>query len=220
MNKVKIMLVEDHPVVREGLKSLIEPIDNFEVIGEAANGKEALDKLGMDAYDIVLLDIEMPVLNGYGTLPLIRSRFPNVKVIMLSVHYHPSHIQHCVSLGAKGYLKKNASIEEIEESVINVHKYGFFLKPEIMTQLLQLKTLRNKEVHYKNRTILTEREEQIFKALCEGKTEKEIALDFCVSTHTVHSHRENIYSKTDSKNIAGLIKYGIINNKLPPEFFT
>ncbi len=211
MKQIKIMLAEDHQLVREAFTCLLNDEPGIAVTGSAANGKELLELLKVDEPDLVLLDIDMPVMNGRQTLEVIKKRFPNVKVMMLSLHNEPGYINEFMANGANGYLNKNVAIETLFKAIRAVHNEGVYFNKEISDALLNgLK--KEKGVHpFFDEHPLTPKELIVLKELCAGKTNKLIADVLHVSINTIDFHRGNIYIKTKCKNVADLVKYAIKN---------
>ena len=207
--KIKIVIADDHKLVRQALKSLLEEQPKFKVIAEASHGAELLVLLETSRPDIVLLDIEMPVMNGLETMRVIRKRYPNLKVIMLSMHNEVTYMSEYITMGAKAYVPKGSDEETLSKAVYAVHKNNYYFDDE--TAAAVLKNLQNEKVvdSLIDNLVLSRREVQILKELCLGKTNREIADTLSVTTSTVSFHRANIYKKTQSRNIADLVKYSI-----------
>ena len=206
--KTSIMIAEDQTLVRKAFISLLEEA-NFKVIGEADNGKDLLDLLKQNLPDIVILDIEMPVMGGKETLEIIHKRFPTVKVIMLSMHAELNYMSAFMEMGASAYLPKACDVEILIEAINTVKTKGQYFSPGVAEALLsELK--KEKNIHpLHDEAALSDREKEILKILCEGKTNKEIGASLHISPNTVDYHRGNIYAKTKSKNITDLVKYAI-----------
>lgn len=207
--KIKIILAEDKALMRKSLIALLKEYPNFEIIGEASNGKDLLNLLKDLEPDIVLLDIEMPVMNGIEALKIIRTRFPEVKVIVLSIHNDLVYVRNSLALGARGYLAKDCLPEQLERAILDISKKGFYLEDGVSKDLLH-DTAYSQNISTGKQTF-SSRELEVLKELCRGKTEKEIALMLNISHHTVHFHRMNIYTKTNTHNLAGLLNYAKLN---------
>jgi two-component system, NarL family, response regulator DegU len=202
--KIRIVLAEDKTLMRKSLIALLNDYSRFEIVGEAGNGKELIDLLKKTDTDIVLLDIEMPVMNGSEALKIIRLRFPEVKVVVLSVHNELYYVKDFLSNGARGFLPKDCLPEELINALESIQDKGFYLEDQVSKELLH-------ESVYGTQTLskgaLSTREVEVLKELCNGCTEKEVAIKLNISRHTVHFHKMNIYSKTKSHNLAGVIKF-------------
>jgi DNA-binding NarL/FixJ family response regulator len=203
--RIRIILAEDKALMRKSLIALLKEYSELEVVGEAGNGKEVLELLKRMKTDIVLMDIKMPIMSGTEALKIMQLRFPEVKVIILSVHNDMAYIKDAIALGARGYLAKDCSPEELVTTIVNINKNGFYLEESISKHLLYDSVYKSTTTL--SRQALSNRETEVLKELCKGKTEKEIAAKLNISPHTVHFHRVNIYSKTNSHNLADLLKY-------------
>lgn len=209
MEQIKIMLAEDHTLVREAFASAIDSETDFEVIGHASNGRELLDLIKINEPQLVLLDIDMPVMNGKQALEIIKKRFPHIKVIMLSLHQEPGLMNEYMANGANGYLNKNVEIETLFEAIRVVHRDGTYFNKELSMALLAgVRSGKDSPAFYTEQS-LTSKELVVLKEICEGKTNKHIADDLHISVNTVDFHRSNIYTKTKCHNIASLVKYAI-----------
>lgn len=200
-NKIKILVIDDHQVVRHGIINLLHCNDNFQVVQEAANGKEALELLEEYFVDVILLDVEMPVMNGTETLIQIKKRFPLVKVIMFTSHQEIFLSEYYLNLGADAYLVKNSSFEQINDTITNVvnglhdKKINDTSEIKVSGEFLQLS--------------LSEIEKKIVILLCESYNNRTISETLSISENTVKYHRKNIYSKTRTKSLSELIVYAI-----------
>ncbi|HEY1039070.1 MAG TPA: response regulator transcription factor [Bacteroidia bacterium] len=209
--RITIAIAEDQTLVRKALISLLEENNQVRCIAEAGNGRELLDLLKTQQPHIVLLDIDMPVMNGRQTLELIKKRFPGVKVIMLSIYNDQNYISEFMAMGANAYLPKNSDVEVLMEAIQTVKEKGIYISPAVSNALLNgLRQEKNINPLF-DELSLTARETDILKIICEGKTNKEIAEQLHISASTVDFHRGNIYTKTKSKNVTDLVKYAIKN---------
>lgn len=208
MNRIKVLLADDHQIILDGLQSLLKNAAEITVIAEANNGREALRVLELLQPDVVLMDIDMPVMNGIEALKEIRRRFPTVKVIILSMHSETGMIRSLMDLGAQGYLLKSCSQEELFTAIRKVARGQSFFSPDVTLSLLRtdggertIKDARNE--------MLTDRESEILKLIVGGFSNKEIGEKLFISHRTVDTHRTNIMKKLNVSNIAGLISYAI-----------
>jgi len=209
---IKVVLTDDHKLFRSGIKSLLQSLDDFLVIGEAGNGQELLDFLAQtdSAPDVILLDLEMPVMDGIETLKKMRETFPEAKAIVLSMHDDEKFIIHMMELGARGYLLKNAEPEEIDQALRSVVDTGYHFSEKI--SMIMLKGLVKKEklkTGFSNKEALSEREVEVLRLICEELTAAEIAEKLFISPRTVEGHRNKLMEKTGARNIAGLVVYAI-----------
>jgi DNA-binding NarL/FixJ family response regulator len=212
--KIRVILTDDHPLVRSAFKLLLEGHLEIQVIAEANNGKELLELLKSVKPDVVLLDIEMPVLGGRETLNIIGKRFPNLKVLMVSMHNEVTYMTGFIAMGARGYVPKSADTEVLIQAVLEVHKQGhYFDQSASVAMLRRLQQEKNINALY-DELALSKREVEILQELCYGKTNRAIAETCNISMATVNFHRANIYRKTRSRNISDLMKYGIKNGMI------
>jgi two-component system response regulator NreC len=205
MSKIKVLLVDDHQIIIDGLKSLLKNSDEIIVVAEANNGREALRILDILEIDVVLMDIDMPVLNGIDTLKEIGKRSLAVKVIVLSMHNEAGMIKSLIEIGAKGYLLKSCAQEELIGAIRKVASSQSYFSTEVTLSLL------NPAQSNQPTELLTERETEIIKLIAEGFSNKEIGSKLFISHRTVDTHRTNLMKKLDVGNIAGLISYAIRN---------
>jgi DNA-binding NarL/FixJ family response regulator len=208
IKEVKILLVDDHQIIIDGLKALLSGVDKVKVVAGAKNGKEALDLLKIIDADLVFIDIDMPILNGLDTTRIIKKEYPEIKVIILSMHSDSTMIKDIIELGADGYLLKNISKEDLVEAIEKVCKGERYFSSEVTLSLV------NKDVGWSGKKLnirLTSRETEILKLITEGFTNKEIGKKLFISHKTVDTHRTNLMKKVEVNNIAGLINFAIKN---------
>jgi DNA-binding NarL/FixJ family response regulator len=206
---MKILLVDDHTLFRNGLKMLLDTLPGYEVTGEASNGKEFLGLIANSDYDIVFLDIEMPEINGIDAAKRAIELKPELKIITLSMYGDEEYYDQMVDAGAKGFLLKNTNIQEVKTAIDTVMNGGNYFSQELMQSLLRsYKSMRDvKEPEAE----LSEREIEILLLICSGLSNQEIGDQLFISKRTVEKHRANIHSKTNCKNTAGLVMYAIKN---------
>ena len=209
MQETTIILAEDHTLVRQGFVSLLSEDPSLKVIGEAANGRELLDLLKLKQPHVVLLDIEMPIMNGSQAIDIIAKRFPKVKVIMLSMHLDPSIINEFIAKGACAFLPKEIEIEILIEAINAVRHEGRYYSKHVVDAMHQNLRINHKSQSTFHEQALTSREVSILKLICDGKTNVEIAQELNITYNTVDFHRRNLYSKTQSQNVPDLVKYAI-----------
>jgi two-component system response regulator DegU len=212
--KIRIILTDDHPLVRSAFKFLLEEHTEIQVIAEASNGKELLDILKNVKPDVVLLDIEMPVLGGRETLNILSKRFPELKVLMVSAHNEATYMTGFIAMGARGYVPKSADTKVLVQAILEIHKQGhYFDQNASVAMLRRLQQEKNINSLY-DELALSKREVEILQELCYGKTNRAIAETCNISMATVNFHRANIYRKTRSHNISDLMKYSIKNGMI------
>lgn len=215
---IRLFLVDDHIVLREGLRLMLAKEPDFTVVGEAANGQLLLDQLPITPADVVLLDLHMPVLGGLATAERLHAEYPNLRILMLSMVEEPLSIQQALAAGAHGYLLKNAVKEEVLMGLRTVLAGRPYLSAEIGLALLARITSPAPAAATASVT-LTRREQEILQLVAEGLTTVQIADQLFTSKRTVETHRQNILEKTGCKNTAALISYasaqGLLSGTAP-----
>lgn len=202
---IRVLVVDDHAILRDGIRSLLESQDDIVVVGEACDGAEAFEYTGKLNPDIVLMDISMPNTNGLEATRLIKEHFPHVKVLILTQHDSREYIAPALIAGASGYVLKRSGRREMLDALRQVHEHGSFITSHIAQEILQAEPHPNRKVPGDGQH-LTERERQTLKLIVEGKSNKEIALLLGISPKTVSVHRTNIMSKLDVQNTVELIR--------------
>ena len=205
---INVLLVDDHQLILDGLKSLLKHTDNLVVAGEANNGREAIRLLDILNIDVVLMDIDMPVMNGIDALKEIKRIKPLMKVIILSMHNESGMIKNLLGIGADGYLLKSTSQDELIRAILKVAEGDKYFSTEITLSLLN-PSQSNFQTSKQLSETLTIREEEILKLIAEGFSNKEIGARLFISHRTVDTHRTNLMNKLNVSNIAGLISYAI-----------
>ncbi|RKD89869.1 response regulator transcription factor [Mangrovibacterium diazotrophicum] len=205
----KIMLVDDHTLFRNGLRILLNTIDKYEVAGEAANGQEFLELLETEVPDIVLLDIEMPVMDGIAAANLALEKYPDLKIITLSMYGEEDYYYKMVDAGVKGFLLKNSDMNEVKTAIETVYEGGNYFSTELLQNLVN--SLRTSSKNREPQAELSEREIEILILICQGFSNQEIADQLFISKRTVDKHRANILEKSECKNTAQLVMYAIKN---------
>ncbi|MEN9638994.1 MAG: hypothetical protein RLZZ262_862 [Bacteroidota bacterium] len=208
---ISLLLVDDHAIVTDGIKALLNGDDSFVIKGEASNGQVALDMLRVLKIDLVLLDVDMPVLNGTQTLAQIKKEFPQIKVVMLTMHDEKAMINSLLQLGADGYLLKNTSKAELVQSLKRVANDEKFISSDVTAILLQSDAEKTRNPLLAQ---LTEREIEIISLIAQGLSNKEIGERLFISHRTVDTHRTNLMSKLEVHNVAGIVKFAIVNGLL------
>lgn len=208
---IHVALADDHVLVRAGLAQIINKQENLQVKCEASNGKELLDLLVHETIDVVLLDIDMPVMDGKATLDRIVVDFPKVKVIMLTVHQHDSFIVHMMKAGAHGYLLKECEPEEVINAIIRVNEEGLYFNDRVSKALLgDIASPKSNHVSTLGES-LNQRELEVLELICKEKTTSQIAEDLFLSPKTIEGYRKSLLEKTNTKNVAGLAIYAVKN---------
>lgn len=201
--KIRLLIADDHVILRDGIISLLRPEELFAVTGTAGNGYEVLELIAENEYDVCLLDINMPGLDGIETAKLIKERKPEIKIIMLTTYNDREIISELVQIGVAGYLLKNSDKQELVEAIQKVMKGRYYFSGEVEKIILAGLT----EKRTAEPVVLTERELQVIKLLASEYTNEKIAAELNISFRTVETHRKNIMQKTKASNLAGLIKY-------------
>jgi len=202
---IKVLLVDDHPLVLDGIQARLDDVPGIKVIGQAQNGQQALEQADRLSPDVVLMDVSMPVMNGMEATRRFQSDYPGVKVLILTMHDNKEYILQLMQSGASGYILKDVSSDELIKAVETVYLGNtYFSQSASQTLFNNFETARNQTQN------LTNREETVLRLLAEGKSNKAIANDLKISVRTVETHRQNI--KLDIHTAAGLAKYAIEHN--------
>jgi len=208
MDKIKIIITDDHQLFRNGLKILLNSFPDFEVTGEASNGEEYLKLIQSVNADITLMDINMPEMDGIEATRRGLKMFPAINIIALSMYGEEDYYYRMVDAGAKGFLLKDSDISEVREAILTVMKGGSYFSQELLYHVIQKFKHREQESKAAN---LSRREKEILSKICEGLSNQEIADTLFISKRTVDKHRANLLGKTNSKNTASLILFAIKN---------
>jgi len=210
MSSISVLLAEDHTILRKGLCSLLENEYGIEVVGEAGNGREAIEKAEKLKPDIVVLDISLPLLNGIEVTKQLRKNLPEIKILILTMHTSDEFVFEVLNAGAKGYIIKKAAPDELVSAIHAISLGKSYFSPEISKMLIERKIetgqMQDGSITYK---ILTEREREVLQLVAEGHSSREIAEMLFLSIKTVENHRANIMEKLGLHNLTELIKYAI-----------
>lgn len=203
---IRLALVDDHNLFRQGIKLLLEDIDSVELLIEAANGQELLDAMEDQIPDIILLDLEMPVLNGIETSKILKKTFPEVGIIILTMYDDEQMIAHLMEVGANGYLLKDTTEQELQKAIQSVYHNQFYFNDFVSKALLSgVKSNRKTQPKLGTEIHLTRRELEVLQLICEELTTQEMADKLFLSPRTVEGHRQNLIEKFAVRNTAGLI---------------
>lgn len=200
--QIKVFLVDDHKIFVEGVTNILKTVSSIMVSGYAYNGTDTIAFIADHAVDVVITDIEMPAMNGIELARTIKENHPEIKVIALSMYDKREIINSLLSTGAEGYLLKDIEKQELVDAIEQVHSGAYYYSGSIAP--LMIKSMSSKD-------LLTRREKEIIKLIVAEEGNKQIADQLFISEHTVEAHRKNIFRKTNSKNIVGLIKYAYEN---------
>lgn len=210
--QLRLFLADDHPTFREGIKALLEKDATMKVVGEASDGGELLQKLGLTQAQVLLLDIDMPVISGLEVITALRDQFPLVHILVFSMHSNEEYIHQMLSKGAKGYILKSCKMEELIRAIITVSSGDTYLSEEASKKLITyVSTNKQKQ----KETPLTKREIEVIKLVSLGLTNVKIGEQLSISHRTVDTHRRNIMEKLDLHNAAALTNYAAKNGLLP-----
>ncbi len=210
----RLILADDHTILRDGIRALLSAEADLDIVGEASNGAEVLSILESTPADVVLMDVQMPMLDGFATMPELRRRFPDVRVLVLTMLDHENYVARMFEAGALGYVLKNAAISEIKHAIRTVAASSPFLCTEIGLNMLykavaQSASQAADENGGATGADLTARELEVLKLIAEGMTNGEISDKLFTSKRTIETHRQNIIAKTQAKNTAALIKLAV-----------
>lgn len=208
---IKVLIVDDHLLIREGIKSCLQLSGDIEVIGEAQNGKEALELTQKLKPDLILMDIHMPEMDGIAATKKIRQAHPSIKIISLTMAIEKEHINHMMRAGAHGYILKTAPPDEIITGIKRVISGERYLAQEVANSLLDGLNLSEANNSPKDISpnVLTEREKTVLQLICDGLSSKEMGVELNISSRTVESHIQNLRNKLSIQTTAGLIKYAL-----------
>ena len=215
MASLRVLLVDDHALVRAGIRSLLRDIEGVEVVGEAADGAEALAIAGRERPDAVLLDIAMKGMSGLETAARFRELHPGVKVLILSMHASEEYVLQALRAGAAAYLIKDSATAELELALRSVMRGETYLSPAISRQVVDGYVQRVGAGAAEDP--LTPRQREVLKRVAEGRSTKEIAYDLGLSVKTVETHRAQIMERLGIRDVAGLVRYAMRTGLVPPE---
>ena len=210
MKKVTILIVDDHKIVRDGIRSLIENEEHLVIVGEAANGKEAIDAAESITPDLIIMDINMPQMDGIEATRAIKKIHPSIKVLALTMVVESYQIRNMIEAGASGYILKSSNQEELINAITEVDKGNVHFSDEATKAILEEMVNPNLNAS-KNEFEITDREKDVLKLIVDEFTNQEIADKLFISVRTVDAHRRNLLQKIGAKNTAGLVKYAIEN---------
>jgi DNA-binding NarL/FixJ family response regulator len=208
---INIMLAEDHEILRDGLKSLLKDEQDLTVVEEAKNGQEVILKIPHVDVHVVIMDINMPIMNGLETTKYLHEHHKDIKILVLSMMDNDKYLSQMFEAGASGYLLKSTSKEELIYAIKKVAKGGTYVCSEMTLNILEKPKTDGKSDLDPNAVSLSKREIEVLRLIAEGMTSKEIAKKQFTSTRTVETHRMNLIEKTKSKNTAALVKFAILN---------
>ena len=209
MKPIRILLVEDHALVRAGIRSLLQSTDAVQVIAEASNGREALVEAEKHMPDVVLMDIAMKGLNGIEATSRLIQSCPKIRVLILSMHMNEEYILQALRAGAAGYLLKDAEISELEFAIRAVVQGKTYLSPSIAEHVVEYVRFAENHTSTSSQDRLTPRQREVLQMIAEGNTTKEIAEQLHISVNTVETHRRQLMETLNIHDIARLVKYAL-----------
>ncbi|RFB17347.1 response regulator transcription factor [Bacillus timonensis] len=209
---IKLMLVDDHAVLRDGLRNILELEDDIRVVGEAVSGDDALEKVPMCEPDVILMDINMPQKNGVETTGILKKKYPSIKILVLTMHNHDEYFMAAIREGADGYLLKDAPSEQVVEAIRTVARGESVIHPSMTKKLLNF---HQQQQEQPKDNALTERETEVLQCLVEGLSNKEIAERLFISDKTVKIHVSKIFKKFDVKSRSQVVIYAVQNKLVP-----
>ncbi|MGQ0827626.1 MAG: response regulator transcription factor [Bacteroidota bacterium] len=212
MKIVKLAIVDSHQMFREGMIVLIGKCTKLKVVISASNGKELIEKIAEERPDVVLMDLDMPVMDGFETTDYLKKNYPDIKILILTTHNDEEAIHYLIRAGIHGYILKNNNFQVITDAIYQVVKNGYYFNNKISKYLVQELTAAKKIIRSFKKNYLTPREIEVIRMICRGYTNKEIAVSLNVSFRTIDGHREKILSKTKAKNTANIVMFAIKNN--------
>ncbi len=204
--KIRIILADDHPIVRTGIRNALAEQKNIEVVGEASNGIQALKKAKDLSPDIVLMDISMPGMGGLEAAQRLRATLPKVKVLVFTMHDNKEYVLEIIRSGASGYVLKDTSTLELVRAIETVYRGGTFFSSKVSQFLLDQYVKKVASGDEKSETELTNREKEVLVLVAKGKSNKEIARELTMSTRTVETHRAHLFAKLQAESLAQLIR--------------
>jgi two-component system response regulator NreC len=217
---MRILVADDHAVVREGLRQLLNSQPDMEVVGEAEDGREALEKAKSLRPDITILDIAMPRVSGLEAVGLIREAVPDTGIVVLSMHKKEAYVHQVLASGALGYVLKASPSSDVLQAIRAVHRGEYFLSPQIRGEVIStyLESRREKP-SVRGYDLLSDREQQVFRLIVEGNSTNDIADVLCISPKTVEKHRANVMKKLGIRDLVALVKYAVNIGVIDPELW-
>ncbi|MBN2213419.1 MAG: response regulator transcription factor [Bacteroidales bacterium] len=202
METYKIIIVDDHQLFRNGLRFILNELKNVEVVGEASNGQEFLDLLEYVIPDLVLMDINMPVMNGVDASKIALEKQPELNILVLSMYGETEYYNTMIDIGVKGFILKDIDNKELEDAINKVISGGTYFSQELLLNLIKNKT-------FDENIVLTKREKEVLELICKGYSNQQISEQLFISQRTVERHRSSLLLKTDSKNSISLVIFAI-----------
>jgi DNA-binding NarL/FixJ family response regulator len=205
MRKIRLLLADDHPLIREGFRSLLTKNERFELVGIAENGKELVELAGAISPDIILSDINMPVMNGMEAIEQIGKLYPGIKCVILTMHEEQEYVIKALKIGVQGYILKNIERFDLEKAIIAIDEGGKYFSP-MVTNILAESVARPEQPVVME---LTHREKEVLELVAQGHSTKQVADKLGIGTRTVESHRVNMLKKMKVNNTAELVRKAV-----------
>ncbi len=210
MSNIRVLLVDDHALFRDGIRTLLSAEPDIEIAGEAANATEAVELANQRRPDIILMDIGMPGPGSFEAARLIRKERPEIRIVFLSMYDDEEYVSECVRIGANGYILKESPAAQLLMAIREVHRGGSYLSPRLLSRLVDdIRVLGRPSMQQPRFDALTKRELEVLKMLAEGASVKEIASEFNLSVKTIEAHKFNLMRKLGIHNKAQLVQYAI-----------
>lgn len=214
MKKIKLAVVEDQQLFRSGIISLLGEFEELEIIIEAENGKDFINQLKKNKPQVVLMDLEMPEMNGIETTEYLHSKFPEIKILILTMHDEDEFILHLIEKGANGFLLKDSSIETVVDAIYAIMENGYYFNDRVSKTMVKGLVRSKKIIPSFNNIQLSAREVEVIKLICKEYTNREISEKLNLSVRTIDNHRDKILSKIGARNTAGIVMFALKNNLL------
>ncbi len=217
MKPIRIVIADDHSLIRQGIKSIICQDREMQVVGEAANGQELLELLQRREADMVIMDISMPGMNGIEAMGRIRELYPHLLLLILTMHSNRQYFYHSIAAGAHGYLMKDDSDTELLSAICRVREGKTYVSPQLSSEVTDEMIASFRDQRRVPIVQLTEREKQVLQMVIKGYTSKQMAEVLCLSPRTIDHHRASLLKKFEMKSTVDLIKYVLRNSIVVPE---
>ncbi|MDR8389620.1 response regulator transcription factor [Aliifodinibius sp. S!AR15-10] len=213
MATIQIMIADDHKIIRDGIKSMLENKHGFDIVAEATDGEEAIAQCADTGIDLIIMDVNMPGKNGIEATQHIKRKYPEIKILALTMMKEDEHIRQMIQAGASGYILKNSGSDELVEAIEKVmDDKHYFSSDATYSVMMDLVETGGKKKKSGDPTDLTDRELEVLELITHEYTNQEIAEELTISVRTVDAHRRNILQKTGARNAAGLVRFALENN--------
>jgi len=211
MNSIKTIIVDNHKLFREGVRFALTQYQDIEILGEAANGAEYLSLLAQQVPDIVLMDIDMPVMNGFEATQKSLALFPDLKIISLSMYGDQGHYMKMIELGVKGFILKDSGASQLHQAIIDVYHGANYFSQELLMNIILKKNNSPQGEQLRKQLDISDRELDVLRLLCKAFPNKQIADELFISAKTVEGHKAKLMDKTNTANSLALVLYAIKN---------